>query len=209
MSYFDEFEFKTPSQQRTKKALADIVESIEVLSQSGDLENLKTRELSTHSGYALGTIFHHFRSFDDVFVYIFLSRRKKGHLRIAEIINNHSPHEDLSVLAGHVLNCFMDELSRPNRKTLLFVMGQFLKRTKNPQLINMDADVLIPIWMSACQRDKTNTIFKFSENEIRLRFRAIQSVVRSPFFEDDVIAGTAEHKEMAFSIFMRLFTKLP
>ena len=206
MSYFDEFEFKTPSQQRTKKALADIVESIEKLSQSGDLVNLKTRELSEHSGYALGSIFHHFKTFDDIFVYIFLSRRKKAHLKIAEIINHHSPNEDLSVLVSNVLNCFMDELSRPNRKTLLFVMGQFLKRTKNPQLINMDADVLIPVWMNACQRDKTNTIFKFNENEIRLRFRAIQSMVRSPFLEDDVVAGTAEHKEIAINIFIKLFS---
>ena len=48
MSYFDEFEFKTPSQQRTKKALADIAESIEALSKSGDLADLKSRSLSVH-----------------------------------------------------------------------------------------------------------------------------------------------------------------
>ena len=136
-------------------------------------------------------------------------RRKKAHLKIVEIINNHSPNKDLSVLAGNVLNCFMDELSKPNRKTLFFVMSQFLKRTKNPQLINMEADVLIPVWMNVCQRDKTSTFFKFNENEIRLRFRAIQSVVRSPFFEDDAIAGTAEHREIVLNIFMRLFTPPP
>ncbi len=162
MDYFDEFEFKTPNQQRARKSLADIAESIEALSKSGDLADLKSRSLSVHSGYAIGTIFHHFRKFNDIFVYIFLVRRKKAHLKIAEIINNHSPNEDLSVLAGNVLNCFMDELSKPNRKTLLFVMSQFLKRTKNPQLINMEADVLIPVWMNACQRDKTSTILKFN-----------------------------------------------
>lgn len=205
MGYFDEFEIKTPNQQRAKKTLADIVESIEALSQSGDLSNLKTRELSAHSGYALGTIFHHFRKLDDIFIYVFLVRRRKAISNIAEIINKHPSNQPLSVLASNVLNGFIQELSRPNRKTLLFVMSQFFKRTKNPQLINMEADVLIPVWMNASQRDKTNTIFNFSANELRSRFRAIQSVVRSPFFEDDVIAGTAEHKEIALNIFMKLF----
>lgn len=206
MGYFDELEIKTPSQQRAKKALADIVESIEVLSQSGDLANLKTRELSARSGYALGTIFHHFKKLDDIFIYVLFTRHKKSISNIAEIINKHPTDEPLRTLASNVLNGFIQELSRPNRKQLLFVMAQFLKRTKNPQLIIMEADVLIPVWIGASQRDKTNTIFKFSENELRSRFRAIQSVVRSPFFEDDVIAGTAEHKEIALDIFMRLFT---
>ena len=206
MDYFDEFEFKTPGQQRAKKALADISESLEKLSQSGDLADLKSRSLSLHSGYAIGTIFHYFRKFDDVFIYIFLIRRKQAISTLAEIINNHPPYQDLSALIGKVLDCYLHELSRPNRKTLIFVMNQFFKRTKHPGLINVEADVLIPLWINACQRNNTNTLFPFSESELRLRFRAIQSIVRSPFFEDDPIAGTAEHRDMAFNIFMRLFT---
>jgi AcrR family transcriptional regulator len=206
MDYFDEFEFKTPRQQRAKKALSDISESLEKLSKSGDLADLKSRGLSTHSGYAIGTIFHYFKKFDDVFVYIYLIRRRAALTSLGEIINNHPPQQNLSVLLNNVLNFFIDELLRPNRKTLLFVVSQFLKRTKNPQLINMEADVLIPLWMNASQRDKTGTIFSFSESEFRLRFRAMQSVVRSPFFEEDLIAGTDKHKELAFNIFMRLFT---
>lgn len=206
MSYFDEFEFKTPSQQRAKKVLSDIVESIESLAKSGDLANLKTREISARSGYSLGTIFHHFRRLDDIYVYIFLVKRRKAISNIAEIINKHPSDQPLSILVNNVLNGFIQELSTPNRKTLLFVMSQFFKRTKNPQRINMEADVLVAVWMNASQRDKTNTIFNFNENELRSRLRAIQSVVRSPFFEDDVIAGTAEHKEIALNIFMRLFT---
>lgn len=206
MDYFDELEIKKPTQERVKKALADIVESIEVLSQSGDLASLKTRELSARSGYALGTIFHHFKKLDDIFVYVLFVRQKKAIASIAEIINRHPADQPLSTLANNVLNGFIQELSRPSRKQLIFVMNQFLKRTKNPQHIIMEADVLIPVWIEASQRDTTNTIFKFSENELRSRFRAIQSVVRSPFFEDDVIAGTEEHKEIALNIFMKLFS---
>jgi hypothetical protein len=72
-------------------------------------------------------------------------------------------------------------------------------------LINLEADILIPHWMNASQRDETNTIFNFNEDELRLRLRAIQAIARSPFFENDAIAGTAQHKEIAFNLFMQIF----
>lgn len=206
MDYFDEFEFKTPRQQRAKKALADISESLEKLSQSGDLAGLKSRTLSEHSGYAVGTIFNYFRKFDDVFVYIYLARRKKALSNIADIINNHPPHHTLNVFLTNVLDAFIHELSRPNRKTLLFVMHQFVKRTKHPEMINVAADILIPLWIDAGMRDETDTFCRFSECELRLRFRAMQAVVRSPFFEDDIMAGTEGHRDIALNIFTRLFT---
>ena len=85
-------------------------------------------------------------------------------------------------------------------------MRHFFKHTKSPELINIEIDSLIPYWITASQLDKTNTIYNFRENELKLRFRAIQSLVRSPFFENDPIAGTEEHKDIAFKLFMQLFT---
>ena len=206
MDYFDEFEFKSPKQQRTKKVIDDLVESLELLAQSEDLTQITTRNLSDISGYALGTIFHHFKKFDDIFVYFFLIRRKKATLIIIDIINQHPADLPLSILISKVNNHYFYELSRPNRKALLFLMHQFFKCTQSPELINIIADSLIPYWMEASVRDKTNTIFNFSENELKLRFRAMQSIVRSPFFEDDPIAGTKEHKDIAFKLFMQMFT---
>ena len=205
MDYFDEFEFKTPKQLRTKKAIDDIVESIEILSQSHDLKKISTRDLSKRSGYALGSIYAIFNKFDDIFIYVFLARRRKLISKLADFINNHPADQPLHVLVSILLNEFIDELSRPHRTTLLFVMSQFLKRTKNPQLINIEADWIIPLWINASLRDKTNTFYNFSENELKLKLRAVQSMVRSPFFEDIALAGTEEHKEIVFNHFMRLF----
>ena len=206
MDYFDEFDFKAPKQQRAKKVIDDLVESLELLAQSEDLTQITTRNLSDVSGYALGTIFHHFKKFDDIFVYFFLIRRKKATSIMTDIISRHPADQPLSVLVSNLHNRYFYELSRPNRKALVFLMRHFLKHTQNPEFINIVADKLIPYWIAASVRDKTNTIFNFSENELKLRFRAIQSVVRSPFFEDDPIAGTKEHKDIALKLFMRLFT---
>ncbi len=205
MNYFDEFEFKIPSQLRAIKSIETIVQSLEELSQSRDLTTITTRELSDRSGYALGTIFHHFKKFDDIFVYLFLMRRRKSLLKLVDVINKYPTEQPLSVLASITVNHFIHELSKPNRQALLFVMSHFLRRTKHPERFSIEGDLLISAWMNASQRDKTNTIYTFSENELRLRIRAVQAIIRSPFFENDPIAGTAEHKEIAFNLFMRLF----
>jgi AcrR family transcriptional regulator len=206
MDYFEEFGFKKPKQQRTIKTIEDITNALELLSQSEDFAKLTTRDLSDRSGYALGTIFHHFDKFDNVFVYVFLARRRKALLNFEDIINQHPSDQPLSVLADSVLTCIIDELSKPPRKILLFLISKFLRSTKHPELINIEADLLIPAWTKASQRDKTNTIYNFSVNELGLRLRALQAITRSPFFEDNPIAGKAEHKAIAFTLFMQIFT---
>ena len=85
-------------------------------------------------------------------------------------------------------------------------MVLILKNTENPQLINTSADVVIPAWMAAIDRDQTNTFVKFTESELRLRIRALQAVIRSPFFEDKAMAGTSEHSDIAYSLAMNIFS---
>ena len=205
MDYFEEFEFKTPKQQRSIKALEDIMQAMEQLAQSQELEGITTQDLSDRSGYAQGTIFHHFKKFDNIFVYIFLIRQKKGLSKIIDIIINHPIDQPLSVLANNIITQFFNELSTPPRSALIFCHDQLLKNTKYPQLIHSASDTLIPFWMNACLKDETNTFFNFSEFEVKLKLRAIQTVVRTPFFEDDPIAGTAEHKDMVVRFFIQLF----
>jgi AcrR family transcriptional regulator len=207
LNFFDEFEFRTPKQLRAQKALNDIQDSIEKLSRSGDLADLTSRKLSDRSGYSLGAIFHHFKKFDDVFVYIFLKRREKAYLNVAEIINQHPTDKPVDILLTSVMNSFIDELSAPNPKALLFVLRQFLKRTNYPQLINVHSDMLINPWINATLRDKTNTFVKLNEKELKLRFRAIQAVIRSPFFEEDALARTEEHKVIIMHVGIQLLSR--
>jgi hypothetical protein len=110
------------------------------------------------------------------------------------------------VLVEKVVKGSIKELNVPPRKALLFVLKKVLKNTENLQLINISADAVIPVWMAAANRDKTNTIFKFNEQELRLRVRALQAVIRSPFFEDSAMAGTSEHAEIAYSLAMNIFS---
>jgi AcrR family transcriptional regulator len=206
MDYFEEFDFHTPEQLRAKNTLIDIAQTIEKLAQSGELKDIKSRNLSADSGYAKSTIFHHFKKFDDIFTYVFLVRRRKAILIITELINQHPADAPLSVLLANMLKVSFEQLNAPPRKALLFVVGKFLKNTQNPHLINLEADIFIPAWMAAIDLDQTNTFVKFNEVELRLRLRALQAVIRSPFFEDSAMAGTSEHFDVVSSLTMNIFS---
>jgi AcrR family transcriptional regulator len=206
MDYFKELNFRTPEQERAKKTLEDIEDAFKKLAQSGELHEMTSREFSDKAGYAQSTLFHHFKKFDDIFSYMFLVRRRKTILSMVELISKHPADAPLSVLVADIVKIAIEQFNRPPRKALLLVVSKFFKNTKNPQLINIEGDNLIPFWMAVASRDQTNTFVKFTESELLLRFRAFQAVIRSPFFEDKAIAGTSEHSEIAYSLAMNIFS---
>ena len=205
MDYFEEFGFKAPKQQRAIKTVEEIIKAMEELSRSGDLEEVGTRELSEHSGHSIGSIFHHFKKIEDIYLYIFLLKRRKGIEKLADIINQHPSDQPLRVLMGHLIKSIIDDLSRPPRKILSHVIHQYLKRAKVKALLDIESDSLIPLIIKVSQQDKTNTFHNFNENELTLRIRTIHSITWSPFLEEDPIAGTNEHLEMAINLAAQLF----
>jgi len=206
MDYFKEFNFRTPAQERSKKTLEDIEMAFSDLGQLGEIEDINSENLSAKAGYSQSTLFHYFKKFDDVYSYIFLIRTKKTTLIVCEMFNQHPADAPLSVLVGNLVKLSIEQCNRPPRKALLFLVKKFLKNTENPQLINTSADVVIPAWMAAIERDQTNTFVKFTESEMLLRMRAFQAVIRSPFFEDKPMAGTSEHTDIAYSLAMNIFS---
>jgi AcrR family transcriptional regulator len=207
MDYFDEFNFSAPKKNRSSlKTLEDIVLATETLAKSSEISEYTVKNLADKAGYSKSTIFHHFKKFDDVFIYVFLIRRRKALLSIAELINHHPADAPLSALVTNMLNLFFEHLNAPPRKVLLFIVAKFFKHTQNPQLINLEADIFIQAWMEAVSRDQTDTFVKFNEFELRLRLRALQAVTRSPFFEDSATAGTSEHFEIAYDLAMSIFS---
>lgn len=207
MVYYKEFEFKTPKQLRGQKAINDISEAVLELANTVDLDVITIRNIAKRSGHPVGTIYHHFKKLDHIFVYLFVSRRRKTISELADIINTHSADQSLRTLISHIVDFSIDQLSTLNRKAFLFVMSQFMRNTHQPHLTGLELDILIPLLMQASLDDKTGTFFNFNENELRLRLRAVQAIINYPFHEDNPLARTSEHREIAIVSCMQLFSK--
>lgn len=207
MEYLEYLGFKSPTQARTKKAVDDIVEAIEKLANTEDFDSLKTRKLSEVSGYPHSSLFNYFGTFDRIFLYVFLTRRKKAIDKFEDIINNHPENEPLSVLITNLVNCAFEKLKKPPRKVVSFIFNKFLKTTGTQKLIYIQLDILIPACINAATRDQTGTIQNLSENDLRIRWRAVQAIIGGPFFDGIETAGSEEHLSIAHNLIMGIFSQ--
>lgn len=207
MDYFNELGFKTPKQARTKRAVDDIVEAIEKLAISENLENATSRKLAQVSGYPHSSLFNYFGTYDRIFLYVFLRFREKAINELEDIINDHPENATLSDLITNLVDCAFERLNKPPRKVLVYFFNKFLKTTGNTKLIQAQLEILILPCIIVAKRDLTGTIPNLSEHDLRFRWRALQAIIGAPFFDDIEIAGTEEHRSIVHNLAMSIFSQ--
>ena len=205
---YRELEHLTKSEQeRTIKTIEDILDAARALSDEGKLDALTVRALSSKSGYTAKTIYRYFEKFDDVFLSLFLWRRKKAIDEVAQIIQAHDCYKPLIDLISKITQAGIQEWDSKPRVIIKMVIRKFFRNCKEPEKYNILMDVLIAPFIDAQKRDQTNTFRITTENDMRLQIRAIQTAIRNPFFEDDPIAGTDEHRRLVIEMGVRLLCK--
>jgi len=208
MDIFEELNYIHPNQQRSFNTIKDIVDTLLQLAKNKSVNAITAQELSLRSGYAMGTIFHHFRNLDDIILYTCLLQQKKIINDLALILQNHPSNQSIYVLAENILNSLniFSEPSSHHSESLQYCANLFIKRSHLPLMKHIDLDLLIPIWLQICHKDMTFSFFKHSENATQLRMKCILSAIIYPIFDGTPIAGTPEHRAIAFEMFMQLFS---
>ncbi|QWE19201.1 TetR/AcrR family transcriptional regulator [Polynucleobacter corsicus] len=198
---------KKSQQQRSLKTIEDILDAAGKLSNHDSLEEPSVRALSSKSGYALGTIYRYFASFDDIYLQLFLWRRKKTIGSLIKLVQSHEPHRSLTELITNIVQVGIQECSSKPKAILKMAIRQFFKHSKEPEKFNTLMDELIAPFLEAQKRDQTNTFRVTSEDDMRFQVRALQMAIRNPFFEGDPIAGADEHRRLAIEMGVRLLGK--
>ena len=202
--------FIRPTQKRGERTIDNIFSAAKDLVKTGQPDMLSSRELSKRSGYSIGSIYHYFKKIDDVFISLFIERRNKTYKIILEKIQQHDPAQDVDVFIKMIVDLTFHEFKNNNNPQLTrWIVRQFLKRSKEPEKLGAIIDTLVPSVLQLIARDQTGTFVALSENEARLKLRAIQVVIRSPFFECDPMAGTEEHYNLSCQVGVRLFKTDP
>ncbi len=207
MKYPDNTHFKKPTQERSLKAIEDILDAAKALSDEGVLDLPNARDLSAKSGYSTATIYRYFEKLDDVFLSLFMWRRNKAIALVSQVIDAHDPQSDIEALITRLVDIGMDEWASKNPKILRLVIRQFFRHTKEPEKFNTLMDELMPSMLAAQKRDQSNTFRQMTDNELRLQVRALQMAIRNPFFEQDPFAGSSEHRRWTIEMGIRLLGK--
>ncbi len=195
----------SPEQDRSEKAIETIFDAATILAISGDAKLLNIRELSERSGYSVGNIYHYFSKIDDLFSYVFNKRREKVHAAFGDSIRSFSP----SATANDIFTKLVDDSfviwKQPHPKLLNKMLRHYLKSSKEPEKFHAIADLLVPAFLEAIQKNTSMTFRHVDESELRILLRMTQQAIGAPFVEQDPMAGTAEHRRIAVESCCRLF----
>jgi AcrR family transcriptional regulator len=196
-----------PVQERASKTIEDILETATLITDEGAIELLNARNLSAKSGYSVGTIYRYFEKIDFVFLKLFDLRRKNAVKKLCNMMDAHNPHQDISILISNLVNLGITEWSTKSPQIIRHIIRYFFKHAQEPEKFNTVLDELIPHYVAAQSRDKTDTFRLMSDNCLRLQLRALQMAVRTPFWEGDTFAGSEEHRQCAIDMGIRLLSK--
>ena len=81
-----------------------------------------------------------------------------------------------------------------------------LTKSESPEKLNLITDVLIEPLIQCRKRNKTNSFREIEEDEMRLLLRSFQAFVRSPFLENQPIAGTLAHIKLTLDLCQKLLS---
>ncbi|QDC95765.1 TetR/AcrR family transcriptional regulator [Candidatus Methylopumilus universalis] len=190
----------------SKKSQEVILLAGEKLLLSGNVNLINAENLSKQSGYSIGNIYHHFKSLDQVFIKIFLKKRLDIFLGLVDEINKFPKNKSCEELCKILVNKSFERANKLKIKVLQYIFKIMLTRSEEPEKINLIIDVLIEPLIECRKRNKTNSFREIEEDEMRLLLRSLQAFIRSPFLENQSIAGTALHKELTLNLCQKLFS---
>ena len=189
-----------------KKSQTEIMLGGEKLILSGNINLLTAANLSKHSGYSVGNIYHHFKNLDTVFINIFLKKRLEIFLQLADEINKFPKNNSCEELCKILVNKVFESTNKLKIKMLQYLFKLVLTKSGEPEKLNLIIDVLIDPLIDCRKRNKSNSFRKIEEAEMQLLLRSLQAFIRTPFLENQAIAGTLDHKKLTLDLCQKLFS---
>jgi len=181
-------------QNRSKIAIDNIVSSAHFLATKIINGGVTVRDIAIHSGHSIGSIYHHFKKIDDIFIHIIFYKMSSTLDSIAEEFNSFDHNIHVNDFIEWVLNYSFNIWGNPKNRPFL----KYLRT--HPDIaakIYVSNHVLVGPIQAVILRNTTNSFIKLSDEELRLRLSAYQRLIIDPFIHEDPIAGSEAHKNLA------------
>ena len=189
-----------------RKSQEAILLAGEKLLLSGNINLITAENLSKHSGYSIGNIYHHFKNIHEIFITIFIKKRIEIFIELANEINKFPKNQSCENLFKILIDKIFERQKKLKTKTIQYLFQLMLKKSEEPEKINLIIDVLIEPLIECRKRNKTNSFREIEEDEMRLLLRSLQAFIKSPYLENQSIAGTLLHKKLTLDLCQKLFS---
>lgn len=195
---------KNNKQSRAQIAVDNLLQSAEVLLDSGDPKALNARNLSDTSGYSVGTIYYYLSKVEDVFILLILRRRKKHFGKLVNMIDDFDSEQPLRALLEKMVDASFVEYNRMNPRSFALIFKMIIKSTKSPLAFDQEMNMLVEPLIAAQKRDQTNTFRAMAADDLLMLLQACFALIRRPFLEINPVAGTQQHRALTVDALERL-----
>jgi AcrR family transcriptional regulator len=209
MIYHETPKIKNSKQSRAQIALDNLLQSAEVLLDSGDPKALNARNLSDTSGYSIGTIYYYLSKVEDIFILLILRRRKKHFAKLVNMIEDFASDQPLRALLEKMVDASFVEYNRMNPRSFALIFKMIIKSTKSPLGFDQEMNMLVEPLMAAQKRDETNTFRAIAADDLLMLLQACFALIRRPFLEINPVAGTEQHRALTVDALERLLGNRP
>jgi hypothetical protein len=199
--------FLNAKQDRSKKTLDDILQAAYTIVEEANTSEFNSRTLASKAGYSLGTLSRRLSSVENVFFWAI----QKGRENKLNAYKSAMEQFDTKLTVQDFVEKFVDIAFNNMKLVTPKVMRFYDQRFTRKYGLSADyfdyIDILNIPYYELCQKNETNTFRALSLEEIRHIFKCALMLTERLFANEDPIAGTDKHREIAIKNLMRLLAK--
>lgn len=189
--------FGEPKQSRAQKTLDDLLQAAEKIVDGADAESFDARSLAKVSGYSLGTLIKRLGAIENIFLYTIAVARSKTIRKIAMDINRFGPETTAKEVVERLVDLAFTEIERVGTSVIRYYEKRALKRLSNPSKIYEYTNEVVEPLLSFIESNRSNTFRMPTKTEATYICRSMFIFLERPFVENDPVAGSDEHRNMA------------
>ena len=199
--------FSDAKQDRAKKTLDDLMQAAYEIVENADITSFTSRSLAGKAGYSLGTLSKRLGSVENVFFWAIQKGREIKFNEVAKDMDQFDPHLTVKDFVETFVDKSFSGINAVTPSVMRFYDQRFTKKNGLSTDYFDYIDVLIAPYQRICLKNTSNTFRIIPQDEARLIFKAILTLVERPFANEDPIMGTAEHRRIAVDVITRMLAK--
>jgi hypothetical protein len=200
-------DFLDAHQDRSKRTLDDLLEAAYSIVDAADPDAFNSRNLADKSGYALGTLNKRLGSIENVFIWAIEKGRDHKLQDVINLMTEFDPHSSLQEFSEGVVNISFRNIGMVGPRVMRYYENKLMTRD-GTSLASLDyTSVFIEPYLTMVNANQSNTFRKLSQDETRMIFKSMLTLIERPFINNDPIAGNDEHRRIAIETLIRLLGK--
>jgi hypothetical protein len=200
-------DFIDAHQDRSKKTLDDLLQAAYNIVEDADPNVFNSRNLADKAGYALGTINKRLGAVENVFLWAIEKGREHKLQDLIDLITELDPRTTLQEFSEAVVDIVFRNIGTVGPKVMRYYENKMIKRLGSSSESMDLSDVFIEPYLAMVNANQSNTFRKMSTDETRLVMKSMQALIERPFINNDPIAGSDEHRQIAVKSLIRLWGK--